>query len=821
METTLFADIILPLHLRSTFTYRIPTEYAGMVEAGQRVIVQFGAKKLYSGLVRRVHSEVPKYQVKYILSVVDTKPIVAERQFRLWEWMSRYYMCYIGDVMAVALPSILRLASESMVTIHPDYDGEMSSLTDKELRIVQLLSEHPVMKVNDISVAISIQKIMPVINGMIERGILIMDEDLQQRFKPAKATYLTLAAKYQDDGEAKRLFDELEKKKSSAKQLGLMLRFMQLSGFGKKAVAKKELAGEDGFSASSLATLIKNGVIVAEERTASRLKHYEKVTSPDTIELNEEQQAAYETIVKQDGVTLLHGVTSSGKTEVYIKLIQETIRQGRQALFLLPEIALTSQIINRLRKYFGDSVGVYHSRFSPSQRAEVWSRTFSEEPEKRFNVLLGARSAIFLPFRDLGLVIVDEEHDSSYKQYEPAPRYNCRDSAVYLANLWKARTVLGSATPSIESYYNAQTGKYALVEMKHRYGGLQLPEVLCVDMKDATRKKEVTGYFSNFLSEHIREALENKEQVILFQNRRGYSLRIECEECHWTPQCQHCDVSLVYHRSTNSLRCHYCGYSIAMPTECPVCGNPNLKTKGFGTERIEDEIAQLFPSARVARMDLDTTMARNRHLEIITDFEDRKTDILVGTQMVTKGLDFDNVSVVGILSADNLINFPDFRSFERSFQQMMQVAGRAGRHGKRGKVIIQTYNPWHQAVRNVMDNNYAEMYRSQITERRVFRYPPFSKLIEITLRHREQDVLNNASANFAFRLREKLDTRVMGPEYPSVSRIRGLYIKRVIVRVEPTDSISAVKQIIEAVTDQTLAEKEFHSVKIHFDADPQ
>lgn len=821
VDTTLFADIILPLHLRSTFTYRIPNEYADVVEAGRRVVVQFGSKKLYSGLVRRVHTQAPNYQVKYIVSVVDTEPIVDERQFQLWEWMSRYYMCYIGDVMAVALPSILRLASESMVTIHPDFDGELSSLSDKELRIVQLLSEHPVMKVNDISVAISIQKIMPVINGMIERGILIMDEDLQQRFKPAKATYLSLAPAYQDESAARQLFDELEKKKSNAKQLGLMLRFMQMSAFGKRAVLKKELAGQEDFSPSSLSTLIKNGVLVAEERTASRLKHYERLTSPDSIELNEEQQSAYESILSHNGVTLLHGVTSSGKTEVYIKLIQHTIEQGKQALFLLPEIALTAQIINRLRKYFGDSVGVYHSRFSPSQRAEVWSRTFSDDPEKRFNVLLGARSAIFLPFRDLGLVIVDEEHDSSYKQYEPAPRYNCRDSAVYLANLWKARTVLGSATPSIESYYNAHSGKYNLVEMKHRYGGLKLPEVLCVDMKDAMRKKEVQGYFSNFLAKHIEEALENKEQVILFQNRRGYSMRVECEECHWTPQCQHCDVSLVYHKSTNSLRCHYCGYSIPVPTQCPVCGKPSLKLKGYGTERIEDEIAQLFPKAKVARMDLDTTMTKNRHLEIITDFEDRKTDILVGTQMVTKGLDFDNVSVVGIISADNLINFPDFRSFERSFQQMMQVAGRAGRHGHQGKVIIQTYNPWHQAVRNVMDNNYAGMYESQIVERRVFRYPPFSKLIEITLRHREQELLNTAAADYAFRLRQKLDTRVMGPEYPSVSRIRGLYIKRVLVRIEPTDSLATVKQIILDTTDQTLSQKEFHALKIHFDVDPQ
>lgn len=819
--TTLFADIIIPLHLRSTFTYRIPEELRDHVKAGQRVVVQFGAKKLYSGLVRRIHERVPDYQVKYILAVVDTEPIVGEKQMQLWEWMSKYYMSHIGDVMATALPSALRLASESMVTIHPDFDGELSTLTDKELRVIQLLTDRPVMSVNDISIALSLQKIMPVINGMIERSILIMDEDLQQRFKPAKETYISLAPSYSDEAAIKNLFDQLEKKKNAEKQLHLMLRFMQLSSFGKKAVAKKELMAQDDFSTSSLNTLVKNGILATEERSKSRFERYDNITSPDTIVLNDEQQAAYDSIMRNEGVTLLHGVTSSGKTEVYIKLIQATIEQGRQALFLLPEIALTAQIINRLKKYFGDRVGVYHSRFSPSQRAEVWNRAFSESEENRFDLLVGARSALFLPFRDLGLVIVDEEHDSSYKQYDPSPRYNCRDSAVYLANLWKARTVLGSATPSIESYHNAETGKYNLVEMKHRYGGLQLPEVLCVDMKEASRHKEVTGYFSNFLSGYIAEALERKEQVILFQNRRGYSLRVECDDCHWTPQCVHCDVSLVYHKSTNAMRCHYCGHTIPLPSQCPVCGSKNIKTKGFGTERIEDEIAQLFPSARVARMDLDTTQSKNRHLEIITDFEDRKIDILVGTQMVTKGLDFDNVSVVGILSADNLINFPDFRSFERSFQQMMQVAGRAGRHGHQGKVIIQTYNPWHQAVRNVIDNDYNEMYRSQIAERRVFRYPPFSKLIEITLRSREEELLNTAAANYASRLREKLDTRVIGPEYPSVSRVRGYYIKRVLIRVELSDGLSYVKEIITDITEQFLSEKEFHSVKIQFNPDPQ
>ena len=495
----------------------------------------------------------------------------------------------------------------------------------------------------------------------------------------------------------------------------------------------------------------------------------------------------------------------------------------------MPEIALTTQIINRLRKYFGDKVGVYHSRFSSSQRAEVWTRTQTSDPNQRFQVLLGARSALFLPFQDLALVIVDEEHDSSYKQYDPAPRYNGRDAAIYLAHLWGARTVLGSATPSLESYFNAQQGKYGFCQMKRRYGGLLMPEVMCADMKEeSARIRRQQGdraanslHFSQFLIQHIQEALDNQEQVILFQNRRGFSLRIECDDCHWTPQCQHCDVSLVYHKATNSMRCHYCGYSIPLPTECPACHSHHLTMKGFGTERIEDDLSILFPKARVARMDLDSTSQKNRHLEIINDFQDQRIDILVGTQMVTKGLDFDHVSVVGIVSADNLIYFPDFRAFERAFQQMTQVSGRAGRHGHRGKVIIQTYNPYHQAIRNVIDNDYAAMYESQITERRVFRYPPYYRLIEITLKHRDSDLLNETAATYAAQLRSVFGTRVIGPEYPNVSRVRGLYLKKIILRFERTEAIAEAKHIIIDMADKLKTDKSLSSLQIHFDVDPQ
>lgn len=831
---TFFVDVILPLHIHDTYTYRVPQEYNDAIQVGQRVVVQFGTRKLYSALVRRVHENVPNYSVKYVLAVLDEFPIITEQQFQFWEWMANYYMCYVGDVMAIALPSAFKLASETSVSIHPDFSGELSDLTYNEIRVVQLLSEHPVMTVDDISRAIGVQKMLPLLNTMIERGITIMDEELHQRYKPRTSTFISLAPEYQQADKARELFDSLEKKKSTQKQVDVLLKFMQMSQMGTVSIAKRNLLDDSHgqpVSESAFKTLVKNGILIPEERTESRLEHFDSITSPDTIALNEQQQAAFDYLSKgEKAVSLLHGVTSSGKTEVYIKLINEVIKQGHQVLFLLPEIALTAQIINRLRKYFGNKVGIYHSRFSSSQRAEVWNKTKAELPEDRYQILLGARSALFLPFQDLKLVIVDEEHDNSYKQYDPSPRYNGRDAAIYLAHLWNARTVLGSATPSIESYFNAQQGKYGFCEMSKRFGGLLMPEVLCADMKEEYNNlrrdlgKDVLSsnpLFSKFLLDNIREALDNHEQVILFQNRRGFSLRIECDDCHWTPKCQHCDVSLVYHKATNSLRCHYCGYSIPIPTECPACHSHHLSMKGFGTERIEDDLSIVFPDAKVARMDQDSTMQKNRYLEIINDFQDQRIDILVGTQMVTKGLDFNHVSVVGIVSADNLIYFPDFRAFERAFQQMTQVSGRAGRHGHRGKVIIQTFNPYHQAIRNVIDNDYKAMYSSQITDRRVFRYPPYYRLIDITLKHRDSDTLNEGAARYASMLRQVFATRVIGPEHPNVSRIRGLYIKKILLRFERTEAIAQAKEIILNMGDDLKRDKTFSSLQIHFDVDPQ
>ena len=817
-----FVDVLLPLHLPGTYTYRVPQELNGQVKVGARVVVQFGAKnaRMYSALVRRIHQEAPHWRSKYILGVLDEEPIVTERQMEFWEWMARYYMCCPGDVMACALPAGLKLASESAVTIHPEFTGELSSLSKLEISVVQLLSEHPVMRVVDISRAIGVQKIMPLIRGMIEREIVVMDEELKERFRPKKSTYVVLPPEYTSEEAQRALFDELEKKKR-VKQVEVLMQFLQLSKFGKEAVPKRELP-----QGSALQTLIKNGILAVEERVESRLKDYSdaELTDPATITLNDEQQQAFECVnalmrncVSIDINTfLLHGVTSSGKTEVYIKLIDEVVRSGRQALFLLPEIALTAQIINRLRKYFGDKVGVYHSRFSISERTEVWQRTLTGS----YQVLLGARSAVFLPFKDLSLIIVDEEHDSSYKQYEPAPRYHASDAALYLARLWGARTVLGSATPSVETYFNAQTGKYGLATLTKRYGGFSLPEVTCVDMKEAFRQGQVKGHFSSTLLQAIEEALSQKRQVILFQNRRGFSLRLECDDCHEVPHCIHCDVSLVYHKATGSLRCHYCGYSIPVPSECPACHSTHLKMTGVGTERIEEDLQIMFPEARVARMDLDSTLQKNQYLELLNDFEQRKIDILVGTQMVTKGLDFEHVSVVGIINADNIINYPSFRSYEHAFQQMTQVSGRAGRHGAGGKVILQTYNPHHQVIENVMKADYLALYEEQIQERRVFLYPPYYRLIEITLKHRDPEVLNGAADWMAQQLRSVFASRVMGPEYPLVSRIRGLYLKTITLRFEKSEPVADAKRVILQIGDDLTKQEGWSGVSVIYDVDP-
>lgn len=823
---TLFADVIIPLHLKGYFTYRVPFEYNDAVRVGQRVMVQFGKKRLYSALVRRIHEEVPKYPTKYILSILDLAPILTERQFRFWEWMASYYMCHPGDVMAIALPSALRLSSESYIAMHPDFSSGLESLSQDEWKVVQALQGKQGLPMNQVSDVTGFAKIMPLIQTMIEKHIIIMVEELQQRYTPKAIPFLSLAPEYCEEKAMRGLFEQLESKSNARKQLSALMRFMQLSRFGKERIAKKQLTSYEELSASAIATLVKNGILVQETQTVSRLARGEASAHVADIVLNEEQQAAYEYLregiaetrrgAERPAVSLLHGVTSSGKTEVYIKLIDDVVRQGRQVLFLLPEIALTAQIINRLTKYFGDLVGVYHSRFSANERAEVWQRAMDPSAHG-YKIILGARSAVFLPFYDLGLVVVDEEHDSSYKQQEPAPRYEGRDSAIVLASLYRdARVVLGSATPSIESYFNAKQGKYGYARLEHRYGGMQMPLVECVDM----RREDKHVHVSNALKASIQRALDQGQQAILFQNRRGFAPHLECADCHWIPQCIHCDVSLVYHKDTNNLRCHYCGYSMPVPAECPVCHSRDLAMKGFGTERIEEDLRILFPNARIDRLDLDSTSQKNKYVEILNAFEEHQTDILVGTQMVTKGLDFERVGVVGILSADNIISYPDFRSYERAFQLMTQVSGRAGRHDRRGHVLIQTYRPDNAVIADAMRNDYEGMYDKQINDRRIFRYPPYYRLIDLTLRHANAGTLNAAAAQLALLLRKSLGDRVIGPEYPIVPRIRGMYLKSLRLRFGRDEGLSKGKEIVLEAAESLLTDPNYKSVRIQFDVDP-
>lgn len=821
MRQTFFVEVILPLPLPGHFTYRVPYDLNGSLEIGQRVVVQFGRKKLYTALIYKIHEKVPQnYEVKYILSVLDSKPIVNSLQFKLWHWMANYYMCTVGEVMNAALPSSLKLASESKIIINPDFDGDVSQLNEIEYTIAEALQNNSVLTLTEVSTITQQQKIIPLIKTLIEKGVVLLEEEIKQRYKPKKETFVKLTEQYLKEKELKNLLDSLEKK--APKQVELLMGFlsMQPNINDNTEVKKSELINKTKSSHAIVASLAKKGVIHAFEKEVTRLVHYEKPVE-GTPQLSDVQNEALNKIqngFEEKDVVLLHGVTGSGKTEVYINLMQEAINNNKQVLYLLPEIALTTQIINRLRRFFGNKVTVYHSRFNQNERAEVWSKL--NDADSELQIVLGARSAIFMPFSKLGLIIVDEEHENTFKQYNPAPRYNARDTAIFLAQLHKAKVLLGSATPAVESYFNATSNKYKLVELKQRYGNIQMPEILVVDIKEETKRKKMHSHFSSYMVEQITEALEKKEQIILFQNRRGFSHRIECEVCNWSPQCKNCDVTLTYHKYYNHLRCHYCGYTLNMPSKCSACGSPKVLLKGFGTEKIEDEIPIFFPKAKAARMDLDSTRSKHAYQRFINDFEDRKIDILIGTQMVTKGLDFDNVSIVGILNADNMLNFPDFRAFERSYQLMAQVSGRAGRKNKRGKVIIQSFNPYHAIIRNVIDNDYISMYKDQILERRNFKYPPYYRLVQLTLKHKDPQKLNISANNLAFALRKEFGKRILGPEFPMVSKIKNEYLKNILFKIEKGDKLLQMKQLLKEQLEEFSNKDENKGIRLIVDVDP-
>lgn len=814
---TFFVEVILPLAIAKNYTYRVPFEMNNVVQIGKRVVVQFGKSRMYTAVIDKITETPPeKYEAKYILEILDDRPVVTETQLSFWKWMAEYYMCNDGEVMNAALPSALKLASETKITLNREFLVDKGQLNDREFMIVEALDLQPELTVSDIAKLLGQKTVMPLLKLLFEKNVINISEEVSERYKPRMRTFLTLNPVYQNQEQLRELFGILEKR--APKQADAVLAYIKLSR-QQNAISKNELIEESGAGASSINSLIDKEILIAQEKNVSRL-HMEDEGIFDTFELSGQQQEALASVkqqFEQKDVVLLHGITSSGKTQIYIRLIEEAIAAGRQVLYLLPEIALTTHIIERLRQYFGTNIGVYHSRFNDNERVEVWQKVLNNE----YKVVLGARSAVFLPFQDLGLIIVDEEHEVSYKQYDPAPRYNARDAAIFLANMHGGKVLLGSATPSFESYFNARTHKYGLVELTERFGGTELPVTEVVSIVEETKKKTIQSHFTSVLMLDIQQALANKEQVILFQNRRGYAPVLLCKVCAYTPKCINCDVSLTYHKHSGKLHCHYCGYKEDTPSVCPACGSTHLEYKGFGTEKIEDELAMLLPDARIARMDLDTTRSRNSLQNILNDLEEKKIDILVGTQMVAKGLDFADVTVIGIINADSMLKFPDYRANERSYQMLSQVSGRAGRRGKQGKVVIQTYDVKHRVIKQVIENDYRDLYFTEMEERKSFNYPPFYRVINLDIKHKDPEILYNQSAYLAAELRKSFGDRVIGPETPLISRIRNYYIKSIMLKFEKDGvSVNKVKATIRDVITQFQTTKLSKGSIVQPDVDP-
>lgn len=817
---TLFADIIVPVPIRNVFTYRVPFEMNDLLAAGMRVIVPFGKGKLYTGIVAKIHEQAPTaYQAKYIEHLLDEYPIVTEKQYQFWKWISTYYMAPIGDVMNAALPSNFKLASETKIALHPDFEIGTKQLSERQSQIVDALEIKEVMDLSEISQIVGIKTIQPIIKELIDAHVVISLEELSYKYVPKTAQFYWFQEEYQQEEKLNELIENLESQKSKEKQLLAVMAILQLGNFT-APVLKKDLE-EKGVSISALQTLIKNGILHSERLQLDRikLKDNELISKKELNPFQHQALIEIKTFFEKDDICLLHGVTGSGKTEVYVELIEEQLALGKQVLFLLPEIALTTQLIDRLTAYFGDKVGVYHSKFNQNERVEIWNHVLINHPE-RYRIVVGARSSVFLPFQDLGLVIVDEEHESSFKQYDPSPRYNARDAAIVLGKLFSAKILLGTATPALETYFNAKQGKFGLVELNKRHGDLMLPEIFCADLQKERKQKTMKSHFSSFLLENMQETLKKGEQIILFQNRRGYTPSWNCEVCDWTPKCKSCDVSLTYHKHTNTLKCHYCGYITPPVGTCNSCGSNRLRMIGFGTEKIDEEIKILFPNYTVARLDLDTTRSKNAYETIIKQFENREIDILIGTQMISKGLDFDYVSLVGILDADMLLNRPDFRAFERSYHLMSQVAGRAGRKFSRGKVIIQTGHPDHWVIRKVMEHDYAEFYRNELIERRNFFYPPFFKMIVLTLKHKDEQVLSMGANTLAFEMRNVFKERVLGPEFALIKRVNNYFQKQIILKVEREAPNQKVKDKLQELIDVFFIDSTHKSIRVVIDVDP-
>ena len=829
-RVTLFADVILPLPLPRLYTYRVPYELNDNVVIGGRVIVQFGAKKTLSCIVAAVHETAPKdYQAKYILEFIDDAPVVTQPQLKLFRWMADYYMCTIGEVINAALPSALKLSSESRIQLHPAFSREENEypLSVQEELIVDalgLVKDGKALTFTEVGDLLGITSFHKVIKSLMHKDVIFLFEHTADKYAPKVVKKVRLAHHFVSEASLEQLFEQLT---SKPKQLDVLMKYMQRvpvyqnEHANQNGIEKAYLASSPHLSASAVNTLIKNGVLEQFDVIVSRFPLEHEPAAQLHFTLTEAQTTARDEIMTHFGqqeIVLLHGVTGAGKTEIYIDLIRKAMESGGQVLYLLPEIALTAQIVTRLMRVFGSRLGVYHSKFSDNERVEVWNGVLSG----RFQVVVGVRSAVFLPFDNLSLIIVDEEHESSYKQYDPAPRYNAREVALMMANFQGAKTLLGSATPAVETYYQAKQGRYGLVSLTKRFGEAGMPDIELVDTRKARDQKTMHNHFTADLLGEVERTLGRQEQVILFQNRRGYAPVVACQDCGWIPKCTNCAVSLSYHKHSHELRCHYCGYHDSMVTKCPACGSRAVKTQGFGTEKIEDDLKIMLPQANIQRMDLDTTRAKNSYQQIIADFEKQATNVLVGTQMVTKGLDFANVSLVGIINADSIIHYPDFRAHERAYQMFVQVSGRAGRKGKKGKVIIQTADPTQVIFDKVIRNDYIEFYNYEIVQRQEHGYPPFMRVIKMTVKHIDQSVGEAAAILLTEQLVERLGrAAVLGPEAPYIFRIRNFYLQEITIKLDRAHTVlKHAKQMICEAMDVVRDQKEFKQVRLVADVDP-
>lgn len=813
-----FVNVILPIPLENYFTYRVSEEQARILQPGMRVAVSFGKSKIYTALVYEVHHTPPiAYKAKDIHQILDEHALVNPIQLEHWQWIASYYMCSMGEVFRSALPGALLLESETLILGNKEADLEEVTLQDDEFLVMEALEHQSSLRVKDVVSIVEKKRILPLLNRLVKKNAIVLREDLKEQYKPKMLRYIKLDSSYTSEEALQQLLENISR---APKQSRAVLALFQLQATTNKPVKMSDLEIEANVSKAVIRSLIKKEILEEYFVRTDRISYDQGVDYSALKSLNEYQTIALNKITEEfenKNVTLLHGVTSSGKTEVYMRLLESCLNSGKQALYLLPEIALTTQLITRLQKYFGKKLSVYHSKYSMQERVEVWNNLVSKK--EKAQLIIGARSALFLPYSDLGLIIVDEEHESSFKQFDPAPRYHARDASIVLASMHNCKVLLGSATPSIESFNNARNGKYGYAKIDRRFGDVLMPEIELVDIKQQHRKRRMKGHFSQRLLEEITLTLEEKEQVILFQNRRGYAPIVECTTCGHSPQCPNCDVSLTYHQYRDQLRCHYCGHQTPLEKDCRACGNFTLDTKGFGTEQVAEEIKGLFPEVKVGRMDLDTTRGKHSYEKIITAFEQQEFDILVGTQMITKGLDFRHVNLVGIMNADTLLNFPDFRAHERSFQLLTQVAGRAGRTKKRGKVLIQTYNPYHQILKQVSTDDYLGMFQEQLYEREQYHYPPANRLIRITLKDKDYNKLNEASSWFAKALRNVFSQGVLGPEFPVIPRIRNQYLKHILVKSPREVSFAQTKNSIKRIGNSFNAISQYKSVRLIYNVD--